>query len=97
MKDNTNQPFYIGQKVVCVDDSAGRISKKKALEKDKIYTVLDILNPNGGTGRWEIKVLSGYMFWDCDRFAPIQTERIRYVAVAEELKNVPQVAETIDN
>lgn len=93
------QPFYIGQKVVC-------ISEKGVFKKGETYTV-ELVDICAKCGVWQIGAVahgykdyvrncgcgfklppSGFYTANASRFAPIQTERIKYVAVSESLREV---------
>ena len=90
--------YTVGQKVVCNADVEWE-HNVVGPKKDEVVTITQIVTKYG----IPFLALQGYDQEDgfCYRrfspIAPIQTERIRYVAVCEELKNVPQTLETIDN
>ena len=42
--------FGVGDLVVCVDDSAGEVSKVKQLERGRVYTVRGFVLPAEGKG-----------------------------------------------
>lgn len=83
------QPFSIGQKVVCINDEPGWISGRKALENGKIYTVLGLIQicPD----KCDIDVGVGTA-WDCSRFAPLKYND----ATSEILEKFKHTSETPD-
>lgn len=101
MSDNTNPPFYIGQKVVCLRSGRQFYKKNEAYIVKHIDTCPHCGIVQIGCVEHELGK-DGYRMCNCGKhveivvyamhnanaFAPIQTERIRYVAVAEELKNI---------
>jgi len=58
--------FKIGEKVVCVNDESGWITRSSLLKKGEIY---EVLNTNiADNGRSEILINCGDLFWDASRF-----------------------------
>lgn len=66
--------FKIGQKVVCVDDSAGWLDGCKELVKDKVYTITDLIPKinnvivDGASGGW-----------NASRFKPLQDDWVERI------------------
>ena len=51
----------VGQKVVCINDSAGWLDGEKKLVKDEIYTILNVFGK-------DIQVMPNDAGWDKSRF-----------------------------
>ena len=80
---NNIPPFYIGQKVVCVNDAPGWITGVIRLSKGRVYTVLDTVSYSDGS--WDVRVEKGEKTWDSSRFAPMEEnfEEIAFEEVIE--------------
>lgn len=84
-------PFYIGQKVVCIND--GFIHKPfivscgiKDLSNGKIYTVSEIIRTTNLSGYWfcwvsELPIDRNWDGFLCERFAPIEEKFISFADV----------------
>lgn len=89
MNNNNQPPFYVGQRVVCVDDrpcSCG--CGRKGLKKGRIYIILDIAD----TLSVKVEDETPPYYWMETRFAPIEPRRVE---VLEELVK-DAVPETLD-
>lgn len=79
--NNNNAPFYVGQRVVCLE-SATTISKKFRVQKDITYTVAKCSFLFGVPIVQLIETSDAN--WDPERFAPIEP-RHQDVEIAEEI------------
>ncbi len=68
----------IGQKVICIDDSPGRLDGIKKLTKGETYTILNVNHK-------DLYVISNDLGWDKNRFKLIDAE---FLAVTYILKTV---------
>lgn len=69
--------FYVGQRVVCVNDKPGWITGKRLLTKWCAYEIRSVLS-NG-----DIEVSGVFGYWDVSRFQP--TVSVESEAFAENL------------
>ena len=81
-----NIMFYIGQKVVCIDDSPGWLSGEKLLQKDNIYIVDRMSGMEG-----DVFIVGFEKSWDKSRFAPLETYRESYSIAIELVQELQQV------
>jgi hypothetical protein len=101
MSNNNEAPFYVGQKVVCINDAphprSGLLCK---IKKDTVCVIEKLLPAHNGdygviiSGVISNGYLGAFASW---RFAPITParERILYVAVSETLRE--QAQEVVTN
>ena len=57
----------IGDKVICIDDSAGKLDGIKRLKKEKVYTVLNVT-------KTDVFVIPNDLSWDKRRFRLVNFE-----------------------
>ncbi len=82
-----------GDRVVCIDDSPGRVDGEKLLVKDQIYPVL------GFNGEREIYVIPNDKSWLIKRFCPIQynTCHDELINIVEEKSDIKEPVKTLIN
>jgi hypothetical protein len=79
--------FYIGQKVVCVDDSSGKYDGKKELTLNKVYTIIDVdvnYMPHGVRVS-EIKSNPNEMLFST-RFKPLEQKSLPLITLSKVIK-----------
>ena len=94
--------FHVGQKVVCVDDSVGQLTRQRELVKGSIYTVRslppwsnglylqEIVLPKADFGAWEGHEISFFS----TRFRPI-VERKTDISALTAILNGHRVPESV--
>lgn len=75
---SNNAPFAVGQRVVCIDDSPGKVDGCKFCEKDRIYIVQDTFFDWNGVPN--IKINGWHKFVWASRFAPYDPPAIEIPA-----------------
>jgi hypothetical protein len=83
--------FHIGQKVVCVNDSCGRITGLKQLKTGEVYIIKDIFSVNSNSV--DLLLNDFDAGWDSKRFRPLQ--EISNMTFEEAIELVTEKATTL--
>lgn len=99
MSNNSEAPFYVGQRVVRHIDKFGYTEPGHSddTKKGESYTVRKcfIGRLHAGEKAWGVELVGVSGFYEAKAFAPIEKSRIQYVAVSETLRE--QAQEVVTN